>query len=618
MEFFAENLYTVILIPFWASLLILLGKLFGVVNSKKVINIISLCAALYCLIFSIGAFACTALQKGYVFENSVSFLDISKFNFSIGTFVDGVSTWMLLLAVVISLAVQIYSFSYMKHDKSYVRFFAYLNFFNFAMFGLILSANLFQMFIFWELVGVASYLLIGFWYKKDEAVKAAKKAFITNSIGDFSFLAGIILSAYIILSNLGNFASVALPFSEMPEISAQIYGCTSDGIYILTCVLLLIGAIAKSAQFPLHTWLIDAMEGPVPVSALIHSATMVAAGVFLIVRLYPVFSLSNAIMTIISVIGVITALMCSYSALTQTDIKKVLAYSTNAQTGLMFIAAGSCSVTVSMLHLTAHAVAKAMLFLSAGCVIYALHSKDIKSAGGLRKYMPVTAFTFLIGILSLSGILFSGFTSKELILGGLFAEKHYIYAILLLIVAFMTTYYLFRLYFFLFEGKQRFDFEIRKPERTLYFVPVVLALFVILLWFVLPKSGNIPLIITNLILSVFAIVTAYLVCKYQSTIKKVPLFYDISYNAFYAEAVNNYIIRVFRRLAKTAVLIEKYVFDGIAYLSSFIVRLSALCFSKMETGNIQSYIAYSLFTIMLCFGGVMLVYSLIFYFSEVQ
>lgn len=619
MNLFTENIYTVVLIPFWVMVLIFLGRMFFVFSSKKIVNYISICASVYCLIFSVGAFIQTVVEKGFVAEFNVPFLTIGKFNFALGTYFDGISAWMLLLATIIALFVQIYSISYMKSDEGYIRFFALLNLFNFSMFGLILSPNMFQMYVFWELVGVSSYLLIGFWYKNPEASYAAKKAFIMNRIGDFSLLSGIILSAYIILSNLSNVASVSLPFSDMMNISAQIYGCTSDGIFILSCVLLLGGAVAKSAQFPLHNWLVDAMKGPTPVSALIHSATMVAAGVFLLIRLYPLFSLNDTVLLIISTIGLVTAILCSYSATAQTDIKKILAYSTNAQLGLMFLAVGSCSVTVSLFHLTTHAFAKAMLFLVAGCVIHALHNnQNIKCAGGLRKRMPLVAYTCLVGIISLSGMMFAGFSSKELILGSLIEGRHFVFAGLFLLISFMTAYYLFRFYFNIFEGKEKFEFELAKVSRTMAIVPVCLAAFVIGLWFVLPKSNDMFMAALSIVIAIFAIILAFVVYNNPSYFKKIPVLYYLSLEGFYAESLNLYIIKCYKNFANILYIIEKYIFNGIVYISTIFTRVIALVFSKMQTGNVQSYISYSIFIIMLSFGGVLLVYSLIIYFSEVQ
>jgi len=619
MNFFVENLNFVILIPLWSALLILFGKLFNIIKSKKIVNVITLFSALSTAIFALGAFIQTLITKGFIYEYSVPFIKVSSFSFDVGIYLDGVSAWMLLLSAVVSLIVQIYSVEYMKNDRSYIRFFAFINLFNFSMSGLVLSPNMFQMYIFWELVGVCSYLLIGFWYKKNVAANAAKKAFLMNRIGDFSLLSGIILSAYIILTNINNIESVALPVSDMANISAQIYGCTSDGMFIFICVLLLFGAVAKSAQFPLHTWLVDAMNGPTPVSALIHSATMVAAGVFLLIRLYPLFSLNNVILNIIASIGILTAIICSYSALTQTDIKAILAYSTNAQLGLMFLAVGCASTTVTMFHLTAHALAKAMLFLLSGSVIYALNSnKDIRYAGGLRKKMPLCAYAFLIGVFSLSGLLFAGFTSKEMILGALIENNHYIYLVLFVLVAIMTVYYLFRLYFYLFEGEKKYDFEINKSGALSKISNCILALFIVLLWFLFPKNNDLILSLINYLVALLAIAAAYFTFSKKYAFIKIPLLYDISFNAFYFENINKFVVLSYKRLAKLFTLAEKYVFDGIVYICTFFTRLTSLVFSKMQTGNVQSYLAYSLLLITFSMTGILLVYSLIIYFSEVQ
>ncbi len=619
MNFFVENIYSVIFVPFWVSLILFAGKLFAVIKSRKIVNIISLLALFYCLVLSIGVFVKTLIEKGFIYEKSFPFLTISNFNFTFGTYIDGVATWFLLLAVIISLVVQIYSCFYMKNDKSYLRFFALINLFNFGMFGLILSQSLFQMYVFWEIVGVASYLLIGFWYKNEDVSSAAKRAFIINRIGDFAFLAGIILSSYIILTNLGNISSVALPFSEMSYISAQIYGCTSDGIFILACILLLMGSIAKSAQFPLHTWLIDAMKGPTPVSALIHSATMVAAGVFLLIRLYPLYSLNNIVLTVISVVGLFTALICSYSAMTQTDIKKILAYSTNAQLGLMFLAVGSCSATVGLFHLTSHAFAKALLFLLAGAIISLMCSnRDITVAGGLRKRSPLLAFTFLMGILSLSGMLFSGFSSKEIIFSSLIENNHIIYAILFILISFMTIYYLFRMYFYIFEGEVSDIFKNQILDKGLIYVPIVLLIFVVLLWFVFPKSENNLLVVINYIIGAIAIASSYFCYKFRAKIKKLPIMYQCSYSGFCSEYINSKVVFIYNKIFELANKAEQFLFDGIVFSSSFAIRLFAWLFSKMQTGNVQSYLAYSMIVLIMGFGGVMFVYSLIIYFSEVQ
>ena len=620
MDFFISNIYTVILVPLWVCLIILLGKLFAVLQSRRLMAGLTLASSLYVLVFSIAAFAKTLLANGFTYEFTIPFIKINEIEFSIGVYLDALSTWLLLIVAVISLLVQIYSYSYMQNDKSFMRFFAYMNLFSFSMIGLVLSPNMFQTYVFWELVGVSSYLLIGFWYKKESASIAAKKAFIMNKIGDFSLLSGIVMGAYILYSNYDNLVSIALPFADLPAISDQIYAATSDGIFIVLSILLIVASIAKSAQFPLNTWLVDAMEGPTPVSALIHSATMVAAGVYLLCRLYPLYSLNSAVLTIIAVVGIITAIICSISAISQTDIKKMLAYSTSAQLGLMFLALGACSITVTMIHLTAHSFIKAMLFLIAGIVIASQNgNQDIKLMGGLRTKLPTSAIAYLIGALSLSGLLFAGFASKDLILGNLLSGKHYVYATLFLIVAFMTAYYLFRAYFYIFEGENKSDecSKFKTPDVILNIIVGIFAIIIIFLWFIFPKSQDLLFKVITYIIGISAIAISYLVYANRGVIRKVPVIFDISYNGFYLDNIYSGVVKGYKRLSRIAYLIDKYVFDAISYLFALNIRFFSWILSKLQTGKVQSYLSYALLIIMLCLGGLLLIYNLIVYFSEV-
>lgn len=620
MDFFISNIYTVILVPLWICLIILLGKLFAVLQSRRLMAGLTLASSLYVLVFSIAAFAKTLLANGFTYEFTIPFIKINEIEFSIGVYLDALSTWLLLIVAIVSLLVQIYSYSYMQNDKSFMRFFAYMNLFSFSMIGLVLSPNMFQTYVFWELVGVSSYLLIGFWYKKESASIAAKKAFIMNKIGDFSLLSGIVMGAYILYSNYDNLVSIALPFADLPAISDQIYAATSDGIFIVLSVLLIVASIAKSAQFPLNTWLVDAMEGPTPVSALIHSATMVAAGVYLLCRLYPLYSLNGAVLTIIAVVGIVTAIICSISAISQTDIKKMLAYSTSAQLGLMFLALGACSITVTMIHLTVHSFIKAMLFLIAGIVIASQNgNQDIKLMGGLRTKLPTSAIAYLIGALSLSGLLFAGFASKDLILGNLLSGKHYVYATLFLIVAFMTAYYLFRAYFYIFEGENKSDeySKFKAPDVILNIIVGIFAIIIIFLWFIFPKSQDLLFKVITYIIGISAIAISYLVYANRGVIRKIPVMFDISYNGFYLDNIYLGVVKGYKRLSRIAYLIDKYVFDAISYLFALNIRFFSWILSKLQTGKVQSYLSYVLLIIMLCFGGLLLIYNLIVYFSEV-
>lgn len=620
MDFFISNIYTVILFPIWICLIILLGKLFAILHSRRLMAVLTLASSLYVLVFAIVAFVKTLLVNGFTYEFTIPFIKINEIEFSLGFYLDCLSTWLLLIVTVISFLVHIYSYSYMQNDKSFMRFWAYMNLFSFSMLGLVLSPNMFQTYIFWELVGVSSYLLIGFWYKNESVSIAAKKAFIMNRIGDFALLSGIIIGAYILYSNYDNIVSLTLPFVDLPVISNQIYAATSGGIFILLSILLIIASITKSAQFPLNTWLIDAMEAPTPVSALIHSATMVVAGVYLLCRLYPLYSLNETVLSIISLIGIVTAIICSISACSQTDLKKMLAYSTSAQLGLMFLALGACSITTTMIHLTAHSFIKAMLFLIAGIIITSQKgNQDIKLMGGLRVKLPTSAITYLIGAFSLSGLLFAGFASKDLILGNLLSGKHYIYASLFLIVAFMTAYYLFRAYFYIFEGESRakVEFKFKEPDVILNIIVRIFAITIIFLWFIFPKSQNLLFKVVTYIIGISAISTSYLIYVNRGVIRKIPVIFDISYNGFYIDNIYSGLVNGYNKMSRIAYLIDKYFFDAISYLFVLNIRFFSWILSKLQTGNVQSYLAYSLLIIMLCFGALLLIYNLIVYFSEV-
>jgi NAD(P)H-quinone oxidoreductase subunit 5 len=380
-----------------------------------------------------------------------------SFSLQMGYRVDALGAVMLALVTTVALLVMVYSDGYMAHDKGYVRFFTYLALFSSSMLGLVISPNLLEIYVFWELVGMCSYLLVGFWYDRDGAANAAQKAFVVNRVGDFGLLLGI----------LGLFwATGSFGFEQIgSRLQAAVAGGDlSQGIAVLLCLLVFMGPMAKSAQFPLHVWLPDAMEGPTPISALIHAATMVAAGVFLVARLQPVFEPFAAVQLVIAVVGTITLVLGASIALTQHDLKKGLAYSTVSQLGYMMLAMGCGAPLAGMFHLVTHAFFKAMLFLGSGSVIHAMEevvghepvlAQDMRLMGGLRKYMPITATTFLIGCVAIAGIPpLAGFWSKDEILGQAFNTYPLLWAAGF-ITAGMTAFYMFRLYFLTFEGSFR-------------------------------------------------------------------------------------------------------------------------------------------------------------------
>ncbi|MDR0763768.1 MAG: NADH-quinone oxidoreductase subunit L, partial [Bacteroidales bacterium] len=385
----------------------------------------------------------------------------SQLHIDLGILLDPISVMMLVVISTVSLMVHIYSIGYMHNEKGFQRYFAFLSLFTFSMLGLVVATNIFQMYIFWELVGVSSYLLIGFYYTKPSAVAASKKAFIVTRFADLGFLMGILILSYF----TGTFDFDVLTANHGQNVISSMQGISFMGISAATWAMTLIfmGGAGKSAMFPLHIWLPDAMEGPTPVSALIHAATMVVAGVYLVARLFPIYYFATPeVLTLIAYIGAFTALFAAVIAITQTDIKRVLAFSTISQIAYMMVALGvsgydgheGLGYMASMFHLFTHAFFKALLFLGAGSVIHAVHSNEMSRMGNLRKYMPITHLTFLIACLAIAGIPpFSGFFSKDEILAASFMHDKVIF-VTLWIVAGLTAFYMFRLYYNIFWGEE--------------------------------------------------------------------------------------------------------------------------------------------------------------------
>jgi NADH-quinone oxidoreductase subunit L len=400
------------------------------------------------------------------FVRQVSWLTAGETTFSVGLEVNRLNALMLGIVSFVSLLVHIYSLGYMQGDERYGTYFAYLALFTFSMLGLVISPNLLQTYIFWELVGLSSFLLIGFWYFKPEAREAAKKAFLMTRVGDVALFAGMILLFW----QVGSFQ-----FSEI--FAAVDAGKIPSGMVTLTAILIFIGAMGKSGQFPLHTWLPDAMEGPTPVSALIHAATMVAAGVYLVARTYPLFEASETALLVVAAVGGFTAIFAASIGLVQTDIKRVLAYSTVSQLGYMMLALGAAGYTAAVFHLGTHAFFKALLFLAAGAVIHALHTQDIREMGGLWRKMPLTGWVFLIGALAISGIPpFAGYFSKEEILLATWESGHPFLFWLALAAVFFTSFYMFRLYFMVFAGAPQKEGLIRPIGREMSVPMIILAI----------------------------------------------------------------------------------------------------------------------------------------------
>ena len=446
-----------LIVPFAPLLGAIVAGLFGRLLGRKMTHRIVIALIGLSLFSAIRIFQ--DVLAGHMFNGPVyTWLTSGDTSFHVGFLIDRLTVTMMLVVTSVSLMVHIYTIGYMAEDEGYQRFFSYISLFTFSMLMLVMSNNFMQLFFGWEAVGLVSYLLIGFWYTRPTAIYANLKAFLVNRVGDFGFLLGIglILKVFGTLDYAAVFANVANHAGDMAPIPGM-----SVNLLTAICVLLFIGAMGKSAQFPLHVWLPDSMEGPTPISALIHAATMVTAGIFMVARMSPIFELSDAALSFVMVIGAITALFMGFLGIIQNDIKRVIAYSTLSQLGYMTVALGASAYPVAIFHLMTHAFFKALLFLAAGSVIMGMHhDQDIRNMGGLRKYMPITWITSLIGSLALIGTpFFSGFYSKDSIIEAVgqshLAGASFAYFSVIAGV-FVTAFYSFRMYFLVFHGKERF------------------------------------------------------------------------------------------------------------------------------------------------------------------
>ncbi|HRA99179.1 MAG TPA: NADH-quinone oxidoreductase subunit L [Ignavibacteria bacterium] len=533
----------------------------------------------------------------------------------IGILLDPISVMMLVVITTVSLMVHLYSLGYMKGDPGFSRYYAFLSLFTFSMLGLVLSVNIFMTYMFWELVGVSSYLLIGHYYDKPSAVSASKKAFIVTRFADLGFLIGILLlSAY-----AGSF-----DFNELtnPQGSAilQSASVTFMGLSAVTWALILIfiGCAGKSAMFPLHIWLPDAMEGPTPVSALIHAATMVVAGVYLIARLFPLYIFTSPqALEVVAYVGAFTSLFAAVIACTQTDIKRVLAFSTISQIGYMMVALGvsgyggeeGLGYMASMFHLFTHAMFKALLFLGAGSIIHAIHTNEICDMGNLRKYMPVTHITFLIACLAIAGIPpLSGFFSKDEILVAVI-EKNFFLFIVQYIVAGLTAFYMFRLYFIVFWNKEKkYEHEPHESPSIMLITLVFLAVCSAVAGFIpfseFVTSDGLPFVthihmkvaVPTVTLAVIGILTAFFLYKKESTspdkIKNsLGLIYRSAYRKFYIDEVYMFVTKkiIFNMISVPIAWFDRNVIDssmnGIAAATNFISEK----IKYLQSGQLQQY-----------------------------
>ena len=617
------NFITIILIPLIPLAVFLLLGIFNQKIKPSVSGYIGVAGLLASTILSFN----TAYQYFFVngkadgvyqtfVEKTVWMNFTDTLAIDMGVQIDPISVMMLIVVSIVSLMVHIYSRGYMKGDDGYTRFFAFLSLFSFSMYGLVLATNLFQIYIFWELVGVSSYLLIGYYYTKPSAVSAAKKAFVVTRFADLGFLIGILIIGYY----TGTYDFETL---NNPEGNAILNWASTSfmGLSVLTWALILIfiGGAGKSAMFPLHIWLPDAMEGPTPVSALIHAATMVVAGVFLVARLFPMFYFveDGFALNIVAYVGAFSALFAAIIAITQTDIKRVLAFSTMSQLGYMMLALGvsgyegheGLGYMSSMFHLFTHAMFKALLFLCAGSVIHAVHSNFLKDMGGLRKYMPITNITFLIAALAIAGVPpFAGFFSKDEILVAAFEHNKLIYFVGIF-VAGLTAFYMFRIYFGIFWGKDtKYEHAPHESPASMTFPLIVLALLSIVGGFIpfsefvtADKAGfdahlNYPLAAVAVGVGLIGIALAWVFYKKENDLAdKMANFFGPLYqwtsDKFYFDEIYLFITKkiLFNRVSAPIAKFDKKYVDGTMVGIGNKTVLTSEKIKGMQSGKVQDY-----------------------------
>jgi NADH-quinone oxidoreductase subunit L len=559
-------------------------------------------------------------KVGDVYQKFAQSVEWLRFNdtlhIDLGILLDPISVMMLVVISTVSLMVHIYSLGYMHGERGFQRYYAFLSLFTFSMLGLVVATNIFQMYIFWELVGVSSFLLIGFYYAKPSAVKAAKKAFIVTRFADLGFLIGILILSY--FTNTFDFGALTDPNGS---IITNPVGATFMGFSVMSWATLLIfmGGAGKSAMLPLHIWLPDAMEGPTPVSALIHAATMVVAGVYLVARLFPLyFFVTPDVLTVIAYVGAATSLFAAIIACTQTDIKRVLAFSTISQIAYMMVALGvsefggheGLGYMASMFHLFTHAFFKALLFLGAGAVIHAVHSNEMGDMGGLRKYLPITHITFLIACLSIAGIPpFSGFFSKDEILVAAFHHDKILFACQYL-VAGLTAFYMFRLYFGIFWGKETHYHHTPHEGGIAMSAPLIFLGVLTLITGFVPFHDLITtdgaafaahidwaIAIPSILVGVVGIVVAGIMYKKQTTIPdKIATslngFYVAAKNKFYFDELYLFVTKkiIFNCISTPIAWFDRKIIDG---FMDFQARWSNGVSGKirgMQSGNLQQYV----------------------------
>ncbi|RFU62198.1 NADH-quinone oxidoreductase subunit L [Peribacillus saganii] len=597
-----ENAWIIPLFPLFSFLFLLLFGRKMKESSAYIGMMLTFVSLLYSLLVLFDRFTAPT------YKAEATWLTIGDVQLTAGYEVNQLNALMLVIVSLVSFLVHMYSKGYMHGDERFPIFYAYLGLFTFAMLGLVISPNLLQLYFFWELVGLGSFLLIGFYFFKEEAKQAAKKAFIMTRIGDVGLLIGMILLFW----QVGSF--------EYDEIfKAVSAGDISAGMITLTSLFIFVGAVGKSGQFPLHTWLPDAMEGPTPVSALIHAATMVAAGVYLVAAMFPLFSASDTAMLTVAVIGGFTAIFAASIGLVQKDIKRVLAYSTVSQLGYMMLALGSAGYAAGVFHLMTHAFFKALLFLAAGSVIHAVHTQNIEEMGGLWKKMRITGPLFLIGTLAISGVpFFSGFFSKDEILIATWEHGNFGLFWLALIAAFFTAFYMFRLFFMVFTGESKSNHSNTHESPGIMTIPmIVLGILAVISGYVNTPwfgtflgdwltEGNEALghghiegpawiMIAATAVSLAGILLAYLVYGKRSVSRdflggEASTMHSILYNKYFIDEIYQFtIVSITKAISLFLSFIDRFVVEGLIYAVTGVIRRLGKTGSAFQTGQVQQY-----------------------------
>ncbi len=633
----------ILALPFLMFLVLGIG---GVKMHRKLAGVLGICANGALLVISyIVAFT-------YFFSGNEAFIldgirqqfqvfDVTWLAFTerlvvnIGFLLDPISAMMLIVITTISFMVHLYSWGYMEHEPGFQRYYAFLSLFTFSMLGLVVATNIFQMYIFWELVGVSSYLLIGFFYKLPSAVSASKKAFIVTRFADLFMLIGILVLSYYVSQTpadgpLGGASAFNFLMLNTNDISVlgSTFGSTFLGCSVLTwaMVLIFVGGMGKSAMLPLHIWLPDAMEGPTPVSALIHAATMVVAGVYLVARFFPLYLIAEGSMLFITIVGAITAFYAAVVACCQIDIKRILAFSTISQIAFMMVSLGvarpglhdGLGYMASMFHLFTHAMFKALLFLGAGALIHAVHSNNYTAMGGMRKYMPITHWTFLIGCLAIAGIWpFSGFFSKDEMLSAMYANSA-LWGCWMTMVAGLTAFYMFRMYFLVFWWEENPHYKEHRPHDA----PWQMSLPLIILALVSCVAGFIPfgefvtwngapyhihiewvnVAIPSLVVASCAIaLSAWLYAKKNDKPAKMraalPALWEAAHRRFYWDEIYMFVTHkiIFNGICRGIAWFDRHIIDGTMNGLAAVTQYVSVKIKGMQNGCIQTYVLWYFF-----------------------